>query len=86
MKESEHQGLAIEMATDLIHAVTLNTNKPFILEEGDHVVGEIRQPSVLQRLQFIGIYAKRRELEAIGEEQMASDIINKGRKVLLNGN
>lgn len=79
MKEKERQAISIEVATDLIHAVTLNTHYPFVLEG----VGKIDDPKMLKRLQFVGIYAKKRELEELGEEVIANDIIVKGKRILL---
>jgi hypothetical protein len=75
MKESEHNQLVKEKACDLIHVVTLDTQRPG---------GAIKDVKSMKRLQFIGIYAYKRDLEELGEPELASTIVNKGRTMLLD--
>jgi len=74
VKEREHNQLVKEKACDLVHAITLDTQHPF---------KKLTDLKMLKRLQFIGIYAYRRDLEELGEPELANVIINKGRTILL---
>ena len=81
----EHEQRVKEKATDLIHAVSLDTTHPFTLYDcREKPVGAIKDEKLLKRLQFVGIYAYKKDLEGLGETELADMIVTKGKTVLLD--
>lgn len=76
MKEADRQWQSVEVAKDLIHAVTLDTSEPFVLFEnyGDPI-GRIDNLGHLKFLKQIAICTFKKDLVALGEEEMAEQII-----------
>lgn len=76
MKETDRQWQSVEVAKDLIHVVTLDTSEPFVLFEkyGDPI-GRIDNLGHLKFLKRMAINTFKKDLIALGEENMAEEII-----------